>query len=79
MLGADVLVALFLRFFSGVIEDPLAFLAQGHFDRRRDALSNLNAGLDLLANRFYMRLNKEVGQRPVFTHETEQEVLGLDT
>jgi hypothetical protein len=40
MLGADVFMAEPFRFLGGVIEDALAFVAQGHFHRRGSALAN---------------------------------------
>src|SRR2546421_9688950 len=80
MLRADVLVAQPLRFFRRHIKDALALRAQRHFDRRRDALADGDAGFDLLAYRFDRALlaQETIRQRLVLAHQAEQEMLGLD-
>src|SRR6266700_7089648 len=80
MLGADVLVAEPLRFFRRHVKDALALRAERHFDGGRDALSDGDAGFDLLAYRFDRALlpQETVGQGFVLAHQAEQQMLGLD-
>src|SRR4029077_17716774 len=80
MLGADVPVAESLGFFRGEIQDAFGFLAEGHFDRRGDALANRDALFDLFADRLNraVRTQKTIGQGFVLAHQAEQQMLGLD-
>ena len=80
MFGSDVLVAEPFRFFGGVIEDALAFLAERHFDRRGNAFANGDARFNLLADGFdrAVRPQKTVRERLVFAQQSEQQVLRLD-
>ena len=58
----------------------LAFLAEGHFDRRGDALANGDARFDLLANGLDRAVGtqKTIGQGLVLAHQAEQQMLRLD-
>src|SRR5437879_10702631 len=80
MLGAHVLVAEALRLFRRHIKDALALRAERHFDGRRDALANGDAGFDLFAYRLDRALlaQEAVGQRFVLAHQAEQQMLRLD-
>src|SRR5579863_2623747 len=80
MLGTDMLMAKTLRFLGRIVQDALAFLAQGHFHGGGDALANGNARFDLLADRFdgAMSAQKTIGEGLVFTHQAEQKMLGFD-
>ena len=80
MLSAYVLMAKPFSLLGCVIEDALALLAERNFHRRGDALANRDTRLNLLADGLdgAMGAQKTIGQRLVFTHEAEQEVLGFD-
>src|SRR5207245_1152227 len=80
MLGAHVLVTEALRLFRRHIKDALALRAERHFDGRRDALANGDAGFDLFAYRLDRALlaQEAVGQRFVLAHQAKQQMLRLD-
>ena len=73
MLRADVFMAEPIRFFNGVLEDSLTFLAQRHFRRSGNAFLNLDVRFDFIPNRLDMRTGHST-----LAHDTEQEVLGLN-
>ncbi len=80
MLCSHMLVAQALRLFRGHVQDALALRAQRHFHRGGNPLANRNARFNLFPNGFDGALlpQETVGQRFVFPHQTQQEVLGLD-
>src|SRR6202790_5039829 len=80
VLGAHVLDAEALRFFSGHVEDALAFRTERHFDGGRNALAYGDASLDFFADGFNRSLlpQEAIGQGFVLAHQAEQQMLGLD-
>ncbi len=80
MFGPHVLVAQPLRFFRGAVQDALALRAQRHFHRRGNPLADRDARLDLFSNGFDRTLlpQESVGERLVFPHQSQQQMLGLD-
>src|SRR5467141_2320195 len=80
MLGADVLMTEALRFFRRHVKDALALRAERHFDGRRDALADGDAGFDLFAYGFDRALlpQETIGQGLVLEHQAEQQMLRLD-
>ena len=80
MFGAHVFVAQPLGFFRREIQYAFALLAQRHFHRGGDALAHGDARFDFLADGFdrAVRAQESVGQRFVFAHQAQQQMLGLD-
>ena len=80
MLGADVLVRKPFRFFGGIGQHPLAFVAQRQVHRGRDLLPDRGVPFDLLADGFHrgMRAQEAVGQGFVFAQQSQQQVLRLN-
>ena len=77
---SHVLVSEPLGFFGGVVEDALALLAQGNFDRRGNAFANGDARFNFLADGFdrAVRAQEPVGESLILAHQPEQQMLGLD-
>ena len=73
MLGADVPVRQPLRFFGGIGQHALAFIAQRKIDRGRDLLPNRGVSFDLLADGLDrgVRAQEPIGQGFVFAQESE--------
>ena len=80
MFRTDVLMTEPLGLLSSVVEDALALLAQGDFHGSGDTLANGNARFDLLPNGFdrAMRAQEAIGERFIFAHQAEQQMLGFD-
>ena len=77
---SDVFVTEPFSFFRGVVEDALAFLAEGNFHRSGNALAHGDARLDFLSDGLDRAVGpeKSVGQRLIFAQQAEQQVLRLD-
>src|ERR1700677_523658 len=69
-----------LRFFRGISQHPLAFIAQGQVHRSRDFFPNRGVTLNLLPDGFNrgVRTQEAIGQGFIFAQEPQQQVLGLD-
>ncbi len=80
MLGPNVLVRKPLRFFGGIGQNPLAFIAQRQIDRSRNLLPDRGMPFDLLADGFDrgMRAQEPIGQGFVFAQKSQQQVLRLN-
>ena len=72
MLGANVLVAQPLGFFSAIRQHALTLMAQRKVDRRRYLLTHSGVRFNLLANRFDcgMRTQESICKRLVLTQQT---------
>src|SRR5215813_7751830 len=80
MFAADPFVREAFRFFSGVSQNSLRFVAQRQIDRGGDGLPRWRGGFDLLANAFEVALS---GEKPkcqgfVFPQQAEQEMLSFN-
>src|SRR6266480_2060946 len=81
MLGADVSVLQAITLFVRVLQDLFRFRSQRQFDRGRDLLAQEGSAFNLFANRFDGKLSsreKASRQRLIFTHQSQQQMLGLN-
>src|SRR2546426_1259996 len=80
MFCANVLVGKPLRFFRGVGQNSLAFIAQREVDRSGNFLPDCGMSFNLLANGFDrgMRAQETIGQGFVFAQESQQQVFRLN-
>ena len=80
MFSTYVLVPQAFGFFGGAVQDSLAFRAQWHFDGGGNPLADRDARFNFFPDRLDRTLlaQKPVGQRLVFAHQSEQQMLGLD-
>src|SRR5579862_175036 len=80
MFSSNMPVRQAFRFFRGVSQDPLAFVAQRQIDRGRNLLANRGVAFNLLADRFYrgVRPQEAVGQGLIFAQKPKQQMLSLN-
>src|SRR5689334_18670841 len=80
MFGPDMLVRQALRFFGGIGQHALAFIAEGQVDRGGDLLPNGGMPFYLFPNGLdrSMRPKKTIGKRLILAQKPEQQVFRLD-
>src|SRR5687767_15776416 len=80
MFGTDVAMFQALCFLGCVREDPLAFIGKRQVDRCRQFFSNRKTSLDFIAKAVdrCSIAEKTISQVPVFTDESQQQVLRFD-
>src|SRR5580704_5561825 len=80
MFGAYVLVREALRFFRGIGEHALAFVAQRQVHGSGNLLTDRGVSFDLFANGFdrSVRTQKTIGQGFIFAQKSQQKVLRLN-